>query len=236
MKETLLREIMNNDITFIREPSNPSSTMWRGFNFTVGSSILANAPKGVLFALCLSQYSVEESGKFSSRLQLGSCLLPGLALFYPLELARMQVMTDASEPKRGGFGILKEIAAKGNSFKAVYHGIEPYMAHHTLKWSLFLAICTYVSPFLAPVATTVAYPLNTIWTRMAIEAGKEQKKFENPIKCFEHIMKKESYHSLWTGYGFYVARNSVLWFLLGLHFHLQETGIAQLQPNRDEWD
>ena len=188
--------------------------MFRGQGFTVGSTMLANMPKAAFFLGCMSQYSWEEFGDNMTRLKLGSCLLPGLALFYPLELARMHLMTDVSETKRGGFTLLKEIAAQGNSVKATYHGFGPYMAHHTLTFSLYMAISSYITPLLGPVATIATYPLNTIWARMAIEAGSETKKFNTAIECFEHIMDKESPKNLWAGYGVYAARNSLLWIAL----------------------
>ena len=149
-----------------------------------------------------------------TRLQLGSCLLPGLALFYPIELARLHLMQDVSSTKTGGFTLLKEIAAKGNSMTAVYHGVGPYMAHHSLTFGLYMAICSYITPFLGPVATLATYPISTIWTRMAIEANSEKKNFSTAIQCFEHIMDSEKPKNLWAGYGVYAARNSLLWIAL----------------------
>ena len=102
-------------------------------------------------------------------------LLPGMALFYPLELTRLRLMADVGpEPKiTGGLSFINDLMKV--SYKEAYHGVGPYLANHTLSFTLFTTIGIYLHPYLAPLGTFAAYPLNTVWARMAIEAGREKK-------------------------------------------------------------
>ena len=118
-------------------------------------------------------------------------LLPGMAMFYPLELTRLRLMADVGpEPKlTGGFSFINELMKI--SYKEAWHGIGPYLANHSLSFTLFAAIGIYLHPYLAPLGTFAAYPLNTVWARIAIEAGREQKKFKSAMDCLFYIMDNE---------------------------------------------
>ena len=77
------------------------------------------------------------------------------------------------------------------SYKEAYHGLGPYLANNSLSFTLFTTIGIYLHPYLAPLGTFAAYPLNTVWARMAIEAGREQKKFKSAMDCLFHIIDNE---------------------------------------------
>ena len=68
---------------------------------------------------------------------------------------------------------MKEIAKK--TPLELYHGVVPWAAHGALTWGSFAMLSMNVSPLIAPISFYVFYPLQTIWVRMASEAGREFK-------------------------------------------------------------
>ena len=159
---------------------------------------------------------MESSGPFSGALKMGSFWLPSLALFYPLELARMRLMTDVGpEPKyKGSVDFFKTVVSERNAIKEVFHGVGPYMAHNILSFFLYAGVALHISPLLAPIGTFVTYPLNTIWARMTLDAGKEVKRFNGGFEVFEHIMDKEGgARGLYHGFSVYLGRNLLIWYL-----------------------
>ena len=80
-----------------------------------------------------------------------------------------------------------------------------------MTWGSFLWLSVNVTPFLAPISLFAFYPLQTLWVRMAYEAGNEVKHLESAYQAFEHIMDNEGGpKNLWNGFSVYAARNSVL--------------------------
>ena len=66
-----------------------------------------------------------------------------------------------------------------NSFWELFHGFIPWAAHNALTWGSFAILSTKVSPFIAPISFYIFYPLQTIWVRMALEAGCESKQHKS---------------------------------------------------------
>ena len=148
---------------------------------------------------------------------MGSWWIPSLAMFYPFELARMRLMTDVGpEPKfKGSVDFLKTVMSENNAgVKGMFHGVGPYMAHNILSFALYATVALQVSPLLAPIGTFATYPLNTIWARMTLDAGKEVKRFNGGFEVFEHIMDKEGgARTLYNGFSIYLGRNLLIWYV-----------------------
>ena len=148
-------------------------------------------PKASLFVASMNLTKGDTEGEafqsFSksavrNALNLWLCCLPGMALCYPLELARLRVMLDFNEPpenvQRKLFTQVQDLVKESpNAWKEAYHGVAPYLAHHTMFGLAMLWPYTLFNPGLMPAMLgylstgVLAYPISTLHTRVAYEAG-----------------------------------------------------------------
>ena len=82
----------------------------------------------------------------------------------------------------GSVDCLKKMLAETGSLKSLFQGIGPYLAYNTVVALGCSAVYTLTSTIgfgttLTPLSTFIAYPLNTIWARMLLDASRPEKKF-----------------------------------------------------------
>ena len=141
-----------------------------------------------------------------------------MALCYPLELARLRVMLDFNEPPENVttklFTQMRDLVKESpNAWKEAFHGVAPYLAHHTMfglamLWPYTLFNASLMPAMLGYLSTGVlAYPVSTLHTRVAYEAGLATKKYGSAFECFEHIMDHEKPARLYNGLMTYYLRN-----------------------------
>ena len=142
----------------------------------------------------VEELSPKEQLPFVRTLHAWLCCLPGMAFLYPYELGRLRIMLDFNEPSEkvatkidDQFGKLHD-GPKG--FRELWHGVLSHMAHHTVFGLAMLWPYTIFDPQ-SPLPAMLgylsiglfAYPVSTLHTRVAFEAGVKEKKYTGAIDC-----------------------------------------------------
>ncbi len=180
--------------------------------------------------------TTEYRNYMASKIVNGSLLASAaLAVTYPIDVIRIQIEADTSDRCLRARDIVKSIR-KVDDVRGFYFGFITGLAETISKRALYLLTFDVtrsyfhsgasepplwkkwiISQGVTVFSVLLTYPLANIRHRMAVQAGKEHKKYNNSIHCARTVLKEEGIKGFYSGAIANIIRGSILSVTLVLH-------------------